>query len=212
MSLVEFGISPWYTFMIKINWVLVVGIIVLVMLIKWLWYRFKLFQRLSNIQVDEVQLGIGSGSSVKLSYNNKDREIAYKLWVELNTRKIGMMLDEENEVIVEVYNSWYAFFGIARGLMKEIPIKQFGTSSELILLSGRVLNEGLRPHLTKWQARFRKWYADALENELEKSPQEIQKEFPQYDELIHDLKKTNEQMIYMKNLMYKIAFGNEEKR
>lgn len=29
---------------------------------------------------------------------------------------------------------------------------------DLIKLTERVLNVGLRPHLTKWQAKYRKWY------------------------------------------------------
>lgn len=58
---------------------------------------------------DEIILGIGRNSSVKLKYNRKDQEVAYKLWVELSTRKIGLPFDQENDVITEVYNSWYDF-------------------------------------------------------------------------------------------------------
>ena len=67
-------------------------------------------------------------------------------------------------------------------------------------------NEGLRPHLTKWQAKYRRWYNDALNNDKEKTPQEIQKEFEKYDILIEDIVKTNNQMIEYKNLMHNIAF------
>ena len=44
-----------------------------------------------SITINEVNLGIGD-TSVKLVYNKKDQEIAYKLWVELSTRKIGLPL------------------------------------------------------------------------------------------------------------------------
>ena len=67
-----------------------------------------------------------------------------------------------------------------------------------------VLNDGLRPHLTKWQARYRKWEKQA--SEKEGTPQDIQKSYPEYVELIEDLRKTNQKMINYKELMYKIAF------
>lgn len=102
-------------------------------------------------------MGIGD-SSVKLTYNKKDQAIAYKLWVELSTRKIGLMFDKEYDVITEVYNSWYEFFKIARELLKDIPASRLPYSNDLIVLTEKVLNKGLRPHLTTWQAKYRKWY------------------------------------------------------
>ena len=99
-----------------------------------------------SITIDEVNLGIGD-TSVKLVYNKKDQEIAYKLWVELSTRKIGLPFDQENDVISEVYNSWYDFFKIARELLKEIPVSRLPYSNDLIKLTEKVLNTGLRPHL-----------------------------------------------------------------
>ncbi len=159
-----------------------------------------------SIDVSEVELGVGD-SKVKLSYNRKDQEIAYKIWVELTTRKIGMKFDDQNDVILEVYDSWYQFFATTRELIKEIPASKFEYSSELIQLSCKVLNEGLRPHLTHWQARFRKWYDNALKDSENRNPQDIQREYPQYEELVKDLKETNEHMIKYAELMKTIAFG-----
>ena len=150
----------------------------------------------NQIEVSEVNLGIGQ-NTIKFKYNRKDQEIAYKIWVELNTRKIGLEFERDYDVIVEVYNSWYSFFGIARELLKEMPCE---------ILTIQVLNIGLRPHLTQWQAKFRKWYDIECENNKNLSPQEIQKKYPEYDLLLTDLIKTNENMIYYRNLMKEIAF------
>ena len=69
----------------------------------------------------------------------------------------------------------------------------------------RGFNEELREHLTKWQARFRKWYK---ENKNESGdPQEIQKKYPQYEELISDLKKVNYKMIALTEELNKIRKG-----
>jgi len=57
----------------------------------------------------------------------------------------------------------------------------------------RVLNEGLRPHLTRFQGKFRKWYAKELDKDenTELSPQEIQAKYPEFKELIKSMKEVN---------------------
>lgn len=69
-------------------------------------------------------------------------------------------------------------------------------------------NDGLRPHLTTWQARFRKWYKNASEND-DRDPQDIQKDFPQYEALIKDIRETNQKMVAYKNYLLQIAKGEE---
>ena len=133
--------------------------------------------------------------------------VRIELWVELNTRKIGLEFDQENDVIVEVYDSWYEYFRVARELIKDLPIEKIECASELIELATKVLNQGLRPHLTKWQARYRKWYESSVEeSDAKLSPQDIQKQYPYYDELLSDLIETSKRMIAYKELMYQIAF------
>jgi hypothetical protein len=123
--------------------------------------------------------------------------LAHQAWVEVATRKAAIPFDEQNDVIVEVYNSWYELFRAFRELAKSVPTRRglregSDTAKLLDALTG-ALNVGLRPHLTRWQALFRRWY----DNEQRKpeaaglSPQEIQRRFPQYAELIADLKEVN---------------------
>ena len=109
-----------------------------VFVIVYLWNKCIKYAVNKSLMVDEVLLGIGN-SQVKLKYNKKDQEIAYKLWVELSTRKIGLDFDSENDVIFEVYDSWYDFFTTARELMEEIPAEILKYSSELIELTEAVL-------------------------------------------------------------------------
>lgn len=204
LNLFNIELESWNIIVVKLNWLAVI-ILLIVLLV--LCIIFKKCMKLVNkysVTINEVNLGIGN-SSIKLSYSKKDQEIAYKLWVELSTRKIGLPFDQENDVIKEVYDSWYDFFKIARELLKEIPLSRIPYSSDLIQLTEKVLNMGLRPHLTMWQARYRKWYDEALK-EKSGTPQDIQKLYPEYSMLIEDLLKTNEKMIEYKKLMGKIAF------
>lgn len=161
-----------------------------------------------SLEVNKIELGL-KGPNISLQINKKNQEIAYKLWVELNTRKIGLKYEEDDDVIEEVYNSWYNFFKIAREILKELPATKIQDSYKLVELTLDILNLGLRPHLTKWQARFRQWYLQEKENNPNVTPQEIQKRYPQYEELIKDLLNTNQNMMTYTNLMKKLVFGED---
>ena len=164
-------------------------------------------KRTRTLELTGTSFGV-FGQKTKWRVNNDDRQIAYKIWVELSTRKIGIKVDPENDVISEVYNSWYKFFEVTRDLIKEIPISKIKKeeTQEIIRLSVHILNEQIRPHLTKWQARFRKWYDKQLEDDALKdlSPQEIQRKFPQYQALFDDLLKVNESIVGYQKLMEEI--------
>ena len=114
-------------------------------------------------EIDQAQFGLGQ-QKISLRPNETDRQIAYKIWVELSTRKIGLPIDLDDDVITEIYDSWYNFFSVTRDLIKDVPVSKFRRkdTEQIIRLSIEVLNSGLRPHLTKWQARFRRWYERAL--------------------------------------------------
>lgn len=207
MNIIEVELENWSIFVLKINWVAFIITLILLWGISFLMNKCMKYVNKRSITVEEVNLGIGD-SSIKLSYNQKDQEIAYKIWVELSTRKIGLQFDRENDVIKEVYDSWYKFFEITRELLKDIPASRIPYSEDLIELTEKVLNIGLRPHLTRWQAKYRKWYEESVKNNSA-TPQEIQKEYPEYNALIEDLLETNERMIEYKKLMKKIAFGEK---
>ncbi len=205
MDIFNFYFENWYTIILKFNWISVTVIIAGVFCIAFLWSIVLKYINRKSINVDQVTLGIGS-NRVTLKYNKKDQEIAYKLWVELSTRKIGLEYKPEYDVIVEMYNSWYNFFAVAREQLKDVPAERIKYSSELIELTEAVLNKGLRPHLTIWQAKFRKWYDLNEDSFKDETPQQTQKKYPDYDFLMKDLLSTNQKMIEYKKLMGKIAF------
>lgn len=209
MNIIDISFDTFYDVLIKLNWLAILFLSAVLIGVSYLVKKIIFYSRKRSINVQEVKLGIGS-NSITINYDNRDRAIAYKLWVELNTRQIGLEIDQENDVIADVYNSWYEYFRVARELIKDVPIEKVEYASELIELATKVLNSGLRPHLTKWQARYRKWYESAVkESDAKLSPQDIQKQYPYYDELISDLIETNKKMIAYKELMYKIAFNKK---
>jgi hypothetical protein len=175
------------------------------------WYR------LSNLKWTawepvEATLKIGEIGDVKIAPNYDGRQIAYQVWVELSTRKVGLPFDPDNDVIIEVYDSWRNAFTEIRGLLKTIPIHHIDRSKEtqkLVELIVDVLNRGLRPHLTRWQARFRSWYQQAEASPQNKGmpPQAIQRRFPEYEQLKRDLQEVQSGMVQYVEFLSKVARG-----
>jgi len=161
-----------------------------------------------TFEIDEAQFGLGQ-QKLTLRPNEMDRQIAYKIWVELSTRKIGLPINLDDDVIIEIYDSWYNFFSVTRELIKDVPVSKFRRkdTEKIIRLSIEVLNSGLRPHLTKWQARFRRWYDRTLAHDesAQLHPQDVQKKFPNYSELKTDLEAVNQRLIRYREKMYELV-------
>lgn len=144
--------------------------------------------------------------------NRENVRIAYEAWVELVTRKAGLTFDEENDTIIEVYNSWHDLFGKLRCLAKSVPAHRLATCPDtrrLVEIMVLVLNTGLRPHLTKWQAKFRRWYEKSAADNPETSPQAIQQSYPEYAALVTDLKQVNSGIVVYANWLYEVASGKK---
>lgn len=179
-------------------------VLLIVCIVCWIIWKYFLKWRAPGFQIDEAQFGIGN-QSVTLRPNDLDRTVAYKIWVKLSTRKIGIPIDPDHDVISEVYDSWYSFFSVTRELVKDVPVRKVRDKSTqtIVTLSIDVLNNGLRPHLTKWQARFRRWYEIQLmmDKDAVRNPQDIQRDFPQYDELVADMLEVNKKMVAYRERM-----------
>lgn len=175
---------------------LLIGTILIVFLLSIFKILFYFFRK--KIKIVNLNIEIGNIGNITLELNKEVSKIAHKTWVEIMTRKVGLTFEEDKDVIVEVYNSWYKLFEIIRELLKNVePNKKDKNVEKLEDILIKTLNEGLRPHLTKWQAKFRRWYDIELKEEKNSkvSPQEIQRRYEEYDSLIVDLKNTNEKMV-----------------
>lgn len=197
----DFGLTVHVNMVVVVVVLLVLGLLFAI--------RHCFFQRLlPEFEIEEAEFGLGD-QKITLRANDLDRAVAYRIWVELSTRKIGLKIDPDDDVIDEIYNSWYEFFAVTRELVKDVPVAKVRQDStrKIIQLSIEVLNTGLRPHLTKWQARFRRWYsnqllkdADALEH-----PQDIQKRFPDYDKLVAEMLDVNKKLMTYREKMYEFV-------
>ena len=154
----------------------------------------------------------GQEIEYKIVRNYRNIEIAHKIYIELITRKAALPIDEKHDVIIEVYSSWYTLFQTTREELKTISgelLLNNDISNDLIRLLTDILNKGLRPHLTEYQAKFRKWHNESLnkkENE-NLSPQQIQMQYEKYDDLINSMKFVNQLLIEYAEKLKEIASG-----
>ena len=182
---------------------LLLGILLAVLLV---WWRRSDRDRVVAITVDIPLGGIG-----RLTVNS-DREVArlaQQAWLEIMTRKAGVPIDEDNDVIVEVLDSWYELFRQLRQIAKEVPPPSIRTkhARELVRTLVDALNRGMRPVLTKWQARYRAWLAaeEAKPSSSGKPPQDLQRRYPEYDAMMTDIKRVNGQLRQFADALYQLA-------
>lgn len=156
-----------------------------------------LILRKRKFQISSVTLSLPFHlGNVSYQLGEEDRLLAWKLYVHLKTRKAALPFDNKDDVVIDVYDSLYELFQITRDLLCSVPVRNLQSEKNIAELMLRVQNDGLRPHLTKWQAPFRRWWINVIgapENR-DKSPQEIQRQFPDYEALVTDLRQMNTEM------------------
>lgn len=187
-------------------WLVLTGIVVLLLILAWQVSRLRKNWEPVSADIQFADLG-----KITIRPNHRDVQLAHQAWVELATRKAGIPFDPESDVIVEVYDSWYELFGCLRELAKECPamkVRRDESTRQIVATIAQVLNEGIRPHLTRWQARFRRWYENALETApAERTPQEIQRGYPEYSILIEDLQAVQDGLRRYMDLLKELATG-----
>ncbi len=183
-------------------------VILVVAIVAWLLWRTLSHRFMSNVDMD---INLGGIGKISIKPNYEVKQIAHKAWVELKTRKAGLPIDKDNDVISDIYESWYGLFGEIRTLTRDIPASKLKNpdTQKLVTLLIDTLNDGLRPHLTRWQAKYKRWYNKAVDsNEHEKlTPQEIQNQYPQYKELVDDMLKINKQLVQYTEQIKKLVDG-----
>lgn len=170
---------------------------------------FLVLARRRNISVS-LGLPFGLGSAT-FDLTPRDRVLAWKLYVQLVTRKAALPFDKENDVIADVFDSLYDLFQVARDLLSDLPPNYFNRESGVAALVIRVLNDGVRPLLTRWQSEYRRWWESALaaEENRAKSPQHIQRTYPRYSEIIEGLGVTNTELSKFADELVYIAAGRQ---
>ena len=163
------------------------------------------FSLASRFTLSSATLTIPGVVNFTFEPSRRERDVAWALYIELRTRKAALPFDPDNDLIVEVYDSLHEIFPRIRSLLDRIPPREPEFDlAELIL---RVQNDMIRPHLTHWQARFRRWYEHevSLAANAGRDPIEIQRRFSDYDVLVRDVQRMNRDLDLIAASLLEIA-------
>jgi hypothetical protein len=178
---------------IESDWLIILSILILLVIA----YIIKRnFSKLFNWYEMEVEISGSPKLKFKVERNHENLFIANRIYIELTTRKAAIPIDENTDVIEEIYDSWYKLFGIIREEIKSVPgnyLKEHDATAALIGLTRKILNDAMRPHLNEYRAKFRKWLEVEKGDPINKtlSPQNLQKKYPDFDNLVASMKLVN---------------------
>jgi len=107
-----------------------------------------------NLVLDEINVSVPRCGNMKFKVNREYRLVAWNLFIETITRISTQPLKNDQGILEESLNSLYKLFTTTRELLKEMePSKENGEMT-VELLAVKMLNDELRPFLSKWHPRF----------------------------------------------------------
>jgi len=115
-----------------------------------------------------VSLPFGLGSA-EWETDSTQRHAAWALYVELVTRVAVQELADDAGLVREAMSSLYTLFGTTREILREAGPYVGVTRESVGGLAIAVLNQGLRPFLTKWHQSLQIWETQRPAN---RSPKE----------------------------------------
>jgi hypothetical protein len=194
---------------IESDW-LIISICLLFLIVAFLIKKY--FPKWFNWHEMEVEISGSPKLKYKVKRSSDNLYIANRIHIELTTRKAAILIDEKNDFIIEIYDSWYKLFNNIRDEIKTVPgnyLKDHDPTTALIGLTKKILNDALRQHLTEYQVKFRKWYdkAEKLEENKNLTPHEIQAKYPDFDNLVESMKVVNKTLMDYANELDKLVKG-----
>jgi len=134
----------------------------------------------------------GSPRTARPALSEPARQLAYTFYMDMTNRKVALPIDWDNDTLSDIYASWKTFFDNSVALLKHFPVKQAVEARSVIQLLQEVLHQVLRPHLTRWQAAYRRWHdTHNPRKEFRKlRPQDVQRHYPQFTALRSDFEAT----------------------
>lgn len=145
-----------------------------------------------SVKLAKVEIGLPFGiGKTEWEFVLAERKAAWHLYVELVTRVSIEPLKDDEGSLRETLNSLYSLFASTRQVLREAG-PDVGISQES--LGGfaiSVLNNGLRPFLSKWHPLLSDW--EAMRHP-DKSPLRHEKEWPQEKELRTELNTLSKEL------------------
>lgn len=109
-------------------------------------------------QLAEVTVSVPQFSQLRFAVTEDNRHVAWRLFVETVTRVSVQPLDHGEGLIREVMDSLFAIFTRTREILAQArPSRRTGDRLTVEHLAIAMLNNELRPFLSRWHPRLRVW-------------------------------------------------------
>ncbi|MBU7585331.1 MAG: hypothetical protein KAF91_20990 [Nostoc sp. TH1S01] len=113
-----------------------------------------------RVSLETVSLSLPFGiGSMSWKVNTTEKRAAWSLYVELVTRIAVQPLQMEQGLVREAMNSLYSLFGTTREILKAAGPDVGASRDSVGGIAIAVLNNGLRPFLSKWHPLLQAWEA-----------------------------------------------------
>jgi len=101
-----------------------------------------------------LPFGIGG---IEMEPDPTERNAAWELYVELVTRVAVQSLHPQEGLVREAMNSLYSLFGSTREILRKAGPSVGASHDSVGGIAIAVLNNGLRPFLSKWHPLLQEW-------------------------------------------------------
>jgi hypothetical protein len=111
-----------------------------------------------SARLTAVRITVPQFSELTFMVNNEARQVAWRIYVEIVTRISIQRLSDEDGLLREALTSLYGLFGTTRDALKASRPSVPATGDQTVEhLAITMLNNELRPFLSKWHARLREF-------------------------------------------------------
>jgi hypothetical protein len=146
------------------------------------------------LTLSEITLNIPEFAGIKFAVNLEYRRVAWRLFVETLTRVATQPLGIEDGSLREALTSLYSLFSATRELLKNMPPSKPTSKATVEMFAVKMLNQEIRPFLSKWHVRLKKFETTR--------PGAEESEWSQKDDCRRELEALRKQLI-----SYTKAFG-----
>ncbi len=111
------------------------------------------------LTLSEMTLNLPQFGEMKFAINLEYRRVAWRLFVETLTRVSTQPLGIEDGSLREALTSLYSLFSATRELLKNMPPSKPASKVTVEMLAVKMLNQEIRPFLSTWHVRLKKFEA-----------------------------------------------------
>jgi hypothetical protein len=118
------------------------------------------------------------GVTLEWETSRAESRAAWELYVELSTRIATQPLPGDGGLFREALTSLYSLFPITREILRNAGPDVGGNMPSVGAIAVEVLNEGLRPFLTKWHPELLNWESSRSQDI---SPRDHERAWPDHE-------------------------------